>query len=164
MKTLTTLITIIFISLLSSPGWSETVTKDDLVWRDLLFYKKFTDVPFTGKVTGQWSGTIKNGKREGLWTTYHENGQLRVRSIYKDGKNNDLHQEYYEDGVLWKTMMFKDNEYDGLHVVYYGNGQVRYQGQYEDGKQEGCWEFFHEDGSYKFNSLFKNDKRQGDCP
>ena len=44
---------IIFISLFSSPSWSETW--DDLVERDGLFYKKFTDVPFTGKITQKFS-------------------------------------------------------------------------------------------------------------
>jgi hypothetical protein len=52
MKHITSLITILFISLLSSPSWSETVSWDDLVERNDLFYEKFTDVPFTGEVKG----------------------------------------------------------------------------------------------------------------
>ena len=37
------LITILLISLISSPSWSETLTMDDLVEKeDLLFYKKFS--------------------------------------------------------------------------------------------------------------------------
>ena len=124
---------------MSSPSWSETVSKDDLVWRDLLFYKKFTDVPFTGKVTGQWSGTIKNGKKEGIWTAYHENGQLFVKGTYKDGKSEGIWKYYRDDGQVW------------------------HQRKYKDGKKEGCWEYFFKDGS-NYTSLFKNDKRQGDCP
>ena len=41
----------------------ETVDWDDLVERDGLFYKKFTDVPFTGEVTGQKQGRLKNGEK-----------------------------------------------------------------------------------------------------
>ena len=43
---------------------SEEVTMDDLVETDGLFYKKFTDVPFTGKVTGKEQGSFKKGKKE----------------------------------------------------------------------------------------------------
>ena len=49
MKLFKTLLTILFISLLSSPSWSVTI--DDLVKREGIYYEKFTDVPFTGKVT-----------------------------------------------------------------------------------------------------------------
>ena len=71
MKTLTTLITILFISLLSSPSWSETLTMDDLVERNDIYYKKFTNTPFTGTVSGKnlhedlTSGIFKNGKKNG---------------------------------------------------------------------------------------------------
>ena len=58
MKTLNPIIVILFVSLLSSPSWSETM--DDLVERDGLYYKKFTNTPFTGEVSGIQSGGFKN--------------------------------------------------------------------------------------------------------
>ena len=74
MKTLTTLITILFVSLLSSPSWSETI--DDLVERNGFYYKKFTDVPYTGEISGLENGTFRKGKKNGKWITFHKNGQL----------------------------------------------------------------------------------------
>ena len=65
-------------------------TMDDLVKRDGLYYKKFTDVPFTGDITGKSQGKIKNGKKEGPWIRYHKNGQLENKGIYKDGKKDGL--------------------------------------------------------------------------
>ena len=59
MKPIKTLFTILFISLLSSPSWS--VTLGDLVEREGIYYEKFTDVPFSGKVTGSEQGSFKNG-------------------------------------------------------------------------------------------------------
>ncbi|MEC7490390.1 MAG: hypothetical protein VYA17_12475, partial [Pseudomonadota bacterium] len=42
----------------------EVVDYDDLVERDGLFYKKYTDVPFSGKITtGSEQGSFKKGKR-----------------------------------------------------------------------------------------------------
>ena len=39
-------------------------TLGELVQREGLHYKKFTDVPFTGKVTGKEQGKLKDGS----WT------------------------------------------------------------------------------------------------
>ena len=83
---------------------------DDLVKRNDLYYKKFTDVPFTGKVTGQWDGQIKNGKRKGSWIKYYENGQLRVKENYKDGNPDGLWEYFNEDGSLTRTETYKDGE------------------------------------------------------
>ena len=56
----------------------------DLVERDGLTYKKFTDVPFTGEVDeGLRQGNFKNGKHEGLWTYYDKTGQLRAKGSVK---------------------------------------------------------------------------------
>ena len=69
-------------------------TMDDLVEQHGLFYKEFTDVPFTGKIVdyhpnGQLrkKETHKDGKKDGLWVFYGENGQLLSQlTVGKDGK------------------------------------------------------------------------------
>ena len=67
-------------------GGEEVVTMDDLVKTDGLFYKKFTDVPFTGKTTGQTQGTYKDGVLDGPYVSYYNNGQLRIKGDYKNGE------------------------------------------------------------------------------
>ena len=47
------IIPLVLISLVSFPSWSETLTMDDLVERNDLYYKKFTNVPFTGEISGK---------------------------------------------------------------------------------------------------------------
>ena len=88
---------------------------DDLVKRDGFYYKKFTDVPFTGKVTGTQEGKLKYGGREGPWVQYFENGQLESKGTYK----NHL--------------------MDGPWVGYHKNGQLEMKGDYKNGKREGPW-------------------------
>ena len=44
------IIPLVLMSLISSPSWGLDV--GDLVIRDGLYYKKFSDVPFTGEVDG----------------------------------------------------------------------------------------------------------------
>ena len=55
-------------------------------------------------------GTIKNGEKDGLYTSWHENGQKQREGTYKDGKNH------------------------GLWTTWYVNGQKRYEETYKDGE------------------------------
>jgi len=73
------------------------VTMDDLVWResDGLYYKKFTDVPFDGEVTGQWQGSFRDGKEDGPWVIYYSNGLLEKKGTYKNGKRDGPWVIYY---------------------------------------------------------------------
>ena len=101
---------------------SEPVESDDLVIRDGLLYKKFTDIPFTGEVKGKTQGRVKDGKRYGKWFEYHDNGQLRWKETYRDGKE------------------------EGESVWYHDNGQSWRKGTFRNGKAEGLWEFYKENG------------------
>jgi antitoxin component YwqK of YwqJK toxin-antitoxin module len=58
----------------------------DLVQRDGVYYKKFSDVPFSGKVTDNQKGLITNGKKEVAWIRYYVGGQLHYKGNYKNGK------------------------------------------------------------------------------
>ncbi len=113
----------ILFSLFSLPTWSETF--DDLVERDGLYYKKFTDTPFTGKITGNYEqGSIKDGKRVGIWVLYYANGQLWSKGEWKNGKAV------------------------GEWVTYSENGQLRTKGKYKNGEQVGEWFYYNKNGTF----------------
>jgi hypothetical protein len=85
-------------------GCPESVDAKDLVERDGLHYKKFTEAPFTGKTTGEIQGTFRNGKRHGPYVTYYKNGQLYYKGTYKDGKEDGPWVYYNKDGTVWEMM------------------------------------------------------------
>ena len=115
-------------------GFSETVSPNDLVIRNGIFYKKFTDVPFIGDVSGKQNGTIINGKRDGFWESYYENGQLNWKGSYKDD---------------WL---------DGPWEYYYDNGQLSYKGNYIGGKEDGIFEHYKENGKFHKKEKWRNGK------
>tara|TARA_B100000900_G_scaffold328275_1_gene288514 strand:+ start:312 stop:605 length:294 start_codon:yes stop_codon:yes gene_type:complete len=90
----------LFLLIFCTPSWSETLTIDDLVERNNLYYKKFTTVPFNGEVTGIENGTFKKGKKTGEWLVYYASGQLRAKGSKKDGKKNGLWEWFNENGKL----------------------------------------------------------------
>ena len=79
MKLIIRFLTILFITLLSSPSWSDTLTIDELVIRKEIFYKKFTNTPFSGEISGIENGKFIQGIKDGPWTTYYKNGQLKFQ-------------------------------------------------------------------------------------
>ena len=145
MKPMKTLLTILFISLLSSPSWS--VTFDDLVERDGLYYEKFTDVPFTGEVTGEEQGSFESGVKDNSWLWYWSTGQLAKKGSYKNGKWDGAWVTYYQSGKLWSKGNYKNDVNEGTWAYYYDNGQLDFKGNYENGKKEGAWVGYNEDGT-----------------
>ena len=111
-KTLITFFIVLF-CLTSSVSWS--LEYKDLVKRDGIFYKKFSDVPFSGKVEGKYQVTFKSGKKEGLFLRYWDNGQLHLKGFYQNGKKINL----------W--------------ITYHANGNISTKGNYKNGKREGNW-------------------------
>ena len=86
-------------------------------------------------------GDMKDGKRNGLWTSYTPNGRVKSRSEYRDGIQV------------------------GLSTVFRDNGALYYTGQYRNDKQVGRWEFYNEAGdlertvNYDTNGTVINDPR-----
>ena len=70
---------------------------DDLIFRpsDGLIYKKFTKVPFSGTLTGQYQGKIKNGKKVGPWVECSRGGRVSREVTYKNSKEDT---GTYKDG------------------------------------------------------------------
>ena len=145
MKLIKTLLTILFISLLSSPSWSMTL--DDLVEREGLYYEKFTDVPFSGEVTGKEQGSFRNGEREGAWISYWDNGQLRSKGNWKNNKREGVWFNYVDNGTLDSEGNFTNGINEGTWAYYYRNGQLSYKGNWKNGKQDGAWVSYNEDGT-----------------
>jgi antitoxin component YwqK of YwqJK toxin-antitoxin module len=135
---------------------------------DEVFYTKDTNKPYSGQVFSLYDdgkeltgGTLKDGKRDGVWTSWHKNGQKwtegtfkngemglytiwyengkkKVEITYKYGKEIErLEWTYYENGIfLIET--FKNGEM-GLYTIWYGSGRKKIEGTYKDGKKDGLW-------------------------
>ena len=84
--------TLLICILLISSGISREYDIDIIVERDNLFYLKFSDEIVSGKVYQMFSGNkvilgeVIDGKQEGKWTEWYENGQKSFEGTYKDGE------------------------------------------------------------------------------
>ena len=55
-------------------------------------------------------GKMKNGKKDGLWTSWYENGQKESEETFKDGKRDGLGTWWYENGQKKEEVTFKGGE------------------------------------------------------
>ena len=119
------ILTSVFLVVLLFPtlAFGETVKLEDLVITDGLYFKKFTQVPFTGKVTGREQGRLKDGKRVGVWIEYVGNGRVSKEVTYENGKKVIWVQyKYHSTGQVRTKETYKDGKFDGPWVRYYDNG------------------------------------------
>ena len=71
--------------------------------------------PYSGPVFGEnngkrMTGSLRDGKWDGPFESYHENGQLRRRGTYKDGVEDGPVEEYYDNGQFYEKGSYKDGE------------------------------------------------------
>ena len=125
----------IILCLTSSVGWSLTI--EDLVKREGIYYKKFSDKPFTGDVNGLEQGSFINGKKEGSWKTYYLGGQLRMKLNYKNGLIDGTGKDYYINGKLNIHAKWKNDKLDGLFLWYNKDGTLDnfMSGTFKNGKK-----------------------------
>jgi|TARA_B110000444_G_C18306621_1_gene352057 antitoxin component YwqK of YwqJK toxin-antitoxin module len=86
--------------------------------------------------------SIGKVKKEG----YYENGQKSEEVTYKDGKKDGLFTSWYENGQKSGEGTHKDGERYGLGTEWYKNGQMKSEGTWKDGEQISGYEW-DEDGS-----------------
>mgnify|MGYP001167612334 CR=1 FL=1 len=96
-QTLITFFTVL-LCLSASVVWSGNI--DNLVMRDGIIYKKFTEKPFTGSVIGLATGKVEEGIKVGEWTFWHKNGQLGAKGFFLNNKMEGSWSHYLEDGKL----------------------------------------------------------------
>jgi uncharacterized protein len=139
-NTLLILVGIIMIVSCSNQEVVTTVTSDELVLRNGVYYIPFTEQTFTGLLDSHYeNGTLKNrynytsGVKNGLFEEYDENGQLRLRGI-----SRRLSRCVSPEGVSNETFSLTSpecvNEYyyrkEGPFVEYYANGQPKSEVNY----------------------------------
>ncbi len=80
-------------------------------------------------------GEIKNGKRHGKWTYWHDNGKVWLEEFYKNGVKHGKMTEWYKSGEKNYEANFKNGIPDGKWIFWDGKGSKLKTMEYENGKQ-----------------------------
>jgi antitoxin component YwqK of YwqJK toxin-antitoxin module len=170
-RLLTTLVILMGMFAPSLAVGEERVKYGDLVERGGIFYKKFTDEPFTGKTTGRKQITFRRGKSEGPYVSYHENGQLLEKGSYKDGKPEGPWVSYWDNGQFRSKGNYKDGKKEGpwIQEIFHhtivkgilGDWRITKKWTNKNGKREGSWIGYHDNGQVKSKGTYKDGEEEG---
>ena len=102
-----------------------------------------------------------DGKKDGIWEYYWDNGILEGKGNYKNDLRDGLWEEYFSDGKLRYRGNYKNDLRDGIWEFYHENGKLYCKGLYNDGSQNALWEFYHENGQLHRKITYINDQMDG---
>ena len=105
----------------------------------------------------------KNNVQEGLTRHYYGNtNEKKKREImFKNGKPNGPYKDYYENGVLMTDGFRSDGKYEGMCKTYDQEGRLRVEKSYKNGRQEGPAKLFYETGELEKELRFSRGKLDG---
>lgn len=108
------------------------------------------------------SANFKNGERDGLTEQYFSStGKLRVSANYKEGILEGEYKVYYPDGTLQGEVIYKNGEMNGEFKEYYENGNIRFTGSYKESLQDGEWKFYLKNGNLQTIANYKSGELNG---
>ena len=108
------------------------------------------------------SGIFKNGERDGLTEQfYNDTGKLRVSANYKNGVLDGKFKAYYPNGNLQGEVTYKNGEMNGEYREYNENKNIRLSGNYKNNLQDGEWKSYLEDGTLETIVNYKDGELNG---
>ncbi len=130
--------------------------------------------PITKKPYGEWiyfysrSGYIlgkgsysTQGKREGLWTYFHENGKVKEKTNYVNDFKEGLMEVWYDNGEKRASYQNVKGKNNGAYTIYGYHGGVIEKGVYVADKLTGPVALYHENDKIRYDFLYLNGKING---
>ena len=109
------------------------------------------DENFTGQVIKKYKNgqvksieNFKNGKLNGEFKEFFENGSLFQMGTFKNGDMKNI-KVFYENGNLKFKQNLKDRK--GKYRGYYPNGMLEAEGEVFQGDEIGLWKYYNEEGN-----------------
>ena len=133
---------------------------DQIIIKENVYYKKFSDEICNGKVYTMFGdekvyiGYLKDGKQDGLWSEWLENGQKRKETTYKDGIGNGLKTEWDRKGNKESEDIYEDGKVISRTLwEYYYDGQKLRERNWKDGILDGLSTKWYEKSRTNFSSI-----------
>ena len=124
--------------------------------------------PYTGIVKACYSNGLVSskksyvdGKKDGLWFGYHQDGWLEWEKNFTNGKKDGVFLVYYADGTKASKENYEKGKQQDIQKYFYGNGQLREKYWAEKGKKEGILTGLDLFGDDKYKENYSNGLKHG---
>jgi antitoxin component YwqK of YwqJK toxin-antitoxin module len=91
--------------------------------------------------------TYLSGIKNGASKTFFPGGSVAEVIYYKDGRKEGEWIQYFEDGNLKFRGGYENDEKAGAFTVYFPSGKVNLSGAYKMGHKDGTWIVYEENGN-----------------
>ena len=125
-----------------------------------------------GKRTGKWiiyksksskdlkieEGVFVNGRKEGQWINYFEDGKAtKLKGSYSNNRPDGEFIRYYKNGKIKEKGSFSKSKLKGEYIRYHSNGNIEYIGSYNNlGEESGVIQYFYKNGNLALEYTMKN--------
>lgn len=77
---------------------------------------------------------------------FYNDSSKYMEGSYKEGRRDGTWTAWYQNGNVWSTGKYKDGQEHGKKTVYHENGRKYYEGMVMDEQRQGTWTFWDESG------------------
>nr|WP_294893977.1 toxin-antitoxin system YwqK family antitoxin [uncultured Pedobacter sp.] len=102
-----------------------------------------------------------NGKEDGEWLKYYEDGKLKEKRFFKNGLKEGPYLAWWQNGKKQLQFNFVNDEYEGVCSQWNKDGRLIQQMTYKKGYEEGPQKMFYDNGKVRSNYIIKNGRRFG---
>ncbi|NND77102.1 MAG: toxin-antitoxin system YwqK family antitoxin [Flavobacteriales bacterium] len=110
---------------------------------------------------GEALAYLDNELYSGVAYHFFSNGTQQIKQTYLDGRKEGEWSIWYEDGTPQKEGFIKDGKQHGAYREYYSNGNLRYEYEYDLDRKTGTWRGWYDDGTRYTIREFTNDTLHG---
>lgn len=101
--------------------------------------------------------TYTNDVLNGLQRNYFpKTGKPVEETTFKEGKRNGPWQRWFDNGKMWSKGSYVNDELDGEYEMNYPDGKAKLRGLYKQGMRMGVWIDFNENGSIRSQTVYKD--------
>ena len=160
MKKLHPLLSVLF--LISIGFGQKEYELNQLVEQGGVHKKKFSDEIVNGKVFQMFDnkkiplGKMIDGKKDGRWMVWNDNGTKKSEINYNNGLKNGLETYWYDNGQKKSEVTNKDGKKEGLWTIWYKNGQKSIESNCKDGKDNGLTTRWWDNGQKESEVTYKD--------
>jgi antitoxin component YwqK of YwqJK toxin-antitoxin module len=106
-------------------------------------------------------GNYVNGKQDGTWKLYDEQGVLKKMQTYQMGKVIGPYQEYYSNGQVKIDGALLNDEENGYFKYYDEKGMLTSEGNYSITLKDGVWLDYDQSGARHSSMTYVKGKLNG---
>lgn len=129
------------------------------------YYVFETDSPYNGEVIDYYDNQqikylakIEFGFKEGLWTSWHQNGVKKNEGNYSNGKKDGLWTSWHQNGGKSTERNWIKGKPHGSAIEWYGNGNKSVEQNFINGNHDGLIIRWHQNGKMMSKVEYLNGK------